>query len=150
MAFHRLSLLLLLACSLLFLTGETRPSPASIRPSLAVSRLQSGGMIQCWDSLLELKACTSEVILFFLNGETNLGPSCCNAIRIIEHRCWPSMLTTLGFTPEEGDVLTGYCDASDARRRRATPPPSPTSLGPTSPFQYSAQGGLVSEDLVVH
>lgn len=90
----------------------SKPKPES---SLAV-RLQSNGSsssTECWDSLGELKSCTGEVILFFLNGETYLGPNCCRAIRIIEHQCWPAMLGALGFTPEEGDILRGYCD-SDA------------------------------------
>ncbi|KAL3527929.1 hypothetical protein ACH5RR_012585 [Cinchona calisaya] len=67
----------------------------------------------CWESLFELKSCTGEVILFFHNGETYLGQSCCRAIRIIEHQCWPSMLGSLGYTTEEGDILRDYCDASD-------------------------------------
>lgn len=66
----------------------------------------------CWESLFQLQACAGEVVLFFLNGETYLGPSCCRAIRFIEHECWPDMLGSLGFTTEEGDVLQGYCDAS--------------------------------------
>ncbi|KAL9665315.1 hypothetical protein QQ045_020732 [Rhodiola kirilowii] len=65
----------------------------------------------CWDSLFTLQSCTGEVILFFLSGETTyLGKSCCQAIRIIEHDCWPSMLTSLGYTDEEGFVLRGYCN----------------------------------------
>ncbi|KAL9664618.1 hypothetical protein QQ045_020023 [Rhodiola kirilowii] len=64
----------------------------------------------CWDSLFTLQSCTGEVILFFLSGETYLGKSCCQAIRIIEHDCWPSMLTSLGYTDEEGFVLRGYCN----------------------------------------
>ncbi|KAM0954601.1 putative Egg cell-secreted protein 1.1/1.5 [Dioscorea sansibarensis] len=70
-------------------------------------RVGSEGMAKCWESLLALKSCTGEVILFFLNGETYLGPSCCKAIRVIEHHCWAAeaMLAALGFTPEEGDAL---------------------------------------------
>ncbi|KAG5219224.1 egg cell-secreted protein [Salix suchowensis] len=43
---------------------------------------------------------------------TDLSPSCCHAIRIIGHHCWPSMLGSLGFTVQEGDILLGYCDAT--------------------------------------
>ncbi|KAK4708197.1 hypothetical protein R3W88_029122 [Solanum pinnatisectum] len=68
---------------------------------------------ECWDSLFELQACTGEIVLFFVNGETYLGQDCCSAIRIIERQCWPSMLGSLGFTSEEGDILHGYCDASE-------------------------------------
>ncbi|KAM7523605.1 hypothetical protein LguiA_013507 [Lonicera macranthoides] len=66
----------------------------------------------CWGSLLELQSCTGELILFFLNGETYLGPACCGAISAIQHDCLSTLLGSIGFTPEEGDVLRGYCDAS--------------------------------------
>ncbi|KAL8474952.1 hypothetical protein ACS0TY_031393 [Phlomoides rotata] len=68
----------------------------------------------CWESLFQLQSCTSEVVLFFLNGETYLGPGCCRAIRIIQHDCWPAMLGSLGFTTHEADILRGYCDAVPA------------------------------------
>ncbi|KAK9110518.1 hypothetical protein Sjap_018578 [Stephania japonica] len=71
-----------------------------------------GGLVNCWNSLVELRSCTNEILLFFLNGESYLGLGCCRAIRVITHHCWPSMLTSLGFTAEEGDILRGYCDAS--------------------------------------
>lgn len=88
--------------------------PLSTKQTLA-ARLKlddEEGSSACWDSLYRLQSCTGEVILFFLNGETYLGPSCCKAIRTIGHDCWPNMLGSLGFTSEEGDVLRGYCDAS--------------------------------------
>lgn len=72
------------------------------------------GSSQCWDSLFELQACTGEIMLFFVNGETYLGQDCCGAIRTIERQCLPSMLGSLGFTSEEGDILHGYCDASES------------------------------------
>ncbi|EOY16769.1 hypothetical protein QUC31_001195 [Theobroma cacao] len=76
----------------------------------------------CWESLIQLQACTGEVILFFLNGETYLGDACCHAIHTIGQKCWPNMLETLGYTTEEGDILQGYCDHETAKS-----PPSPTS-----------------------
>ncbi|KAK6775481.1 hypothetical protein RDI58_026482 [Solanum bulbocastanum] len=54
------------------------------------------------------------IMLFLVNGEAYLGQDCCDAIRIIERQCWPSMLGSLGFTSEEGDILHGYCDASES------------------------------------
>ncbi|CAL9155402.1 unnamed protein product [Musa hybrid cultivar] len=96
-----------------------------------VERLQSDGLKVCWDSLMELRSCTGEVILFFLNGETYLGPSCCRAIRVIVHHCWTAevMLAALGFTPQEGDVLRGYCDA-EASAGASPPPPPPVAYAP--------------------
>ncbi|KAG8373257.1 hypothetical protein BUALT_Bualt11G0005100 [Buddleja alternifolia] len=83
------------------------------------------GSPNCWDSLLQLQSCSSEVVLFFLNGETYLGPGCCRAIGSIEKDCWPGMLGSLGYTSEEGDVLRGYCDASDdSSAVPLLPPPS--------------------------
>ncbi|KAG9444230.1 hypothetical protein H6P81_015570 [Aristolochia fimbriata] len=104
--------------------AKSRPAPADI-----ADRLQSYSMMPCWNSLMELRSCTGEVILFFLNGETYLGPSCCRAIHVIEHHCWPSMLASVGFTPEEADVLRGYCDASEA----TPPPPLAPALSPVPP-----------------
>ncbi|PKA53954.1 Egg cell-secreted protein 1.4 [Apostasia shenzhenica] len=86
----------------------------------------SGGLADCWGALLELRSCTNEIILFFLNGESYLTVDCCRSIRIITRRCWPSMLTSVGFTAEEGDILRGYCDADEehADASSGAPPPA--------------------------
>ncbi|CAL8173863.1 unnamed protein product [Prunus armeniaca] len=68
------------------------------------------------------------VMFFFLNVETYLGHSCCEAIRTIEHQCWPALLGTLGFTAEETDVLKGYCDEADHVKSLPANPPSPPSI----------------------
>ncbi|KAL5698635.1 hypothetical protein ACHQM5_029646 [Ranunculus cassubicifolius] len=107
-------------------TVQSRTIPSSWESTLG-ARLQIDNSYKCWESLIELRACTGEVILFFLNGETFLGPNCCRAIRVIEHQCWPSMLSSLGFTDQEGDVLRDYCDASTG-----STPPSPSSIEPTT------------------
>nr|DAD18227.1 TPA_asm: hypothetical protein HUJ06_019690 [Nelumbo nucifera] len=82
-----------------------------------------GGIVDCLTALLELRSCSNEIILFFLNGEAYLGLDCCRSIRIITRQCWPSMLTSLGFTAEEGDILRDYCDA-------IAPPPTPQVVSP--------------------
>ncbi|KAM3313867.1 hypothetical protein ACQJBY_033022 [Aegilops geniculata] len=86
-----------------------------VRTADLAERLKGMGQQQCWETLLDVKSCTGEIILFFLNGEAYLGPGCCRAIRVIEQRCWAAdlMLSVIGFTPEEGDMLKGYCDAGD-------------------------------------
>ncbi|GAB2232010.1 hypothetical protein Droror1_Dr00011030 [Drosera rotundifolia] len=90
-------------------TLQARPldSPLTLQARLKVDE----GSTDCWGSLLQLQACTGEVIQFFYNGEAELGPNCCKAIYIIQHICWPAMLSSLGFTSEEGAILRGYCDA---------------------------------------
>ncbi|KAL5726992.1 hypothetical protein ACHQM5_000230 [Ranunculus cassubicifolius] len=109
--------------TLLLLSVQARTTPSS-RASTLATRLQLDNSYKCWESLFELRACTGEVILFFINGETYLGPNCCRAIRVIEHQCWPSMLSSIGFTEKEGDILRDYCDSTDSA------PPSPPSVGP--------------------
>ncbi|KAH9747698.1 Aldehyde oxygenase (deformylating) [Citrus sinensis] len=56
------------------------------------------------------------------------------AIDIITRNCWPAMLTSLGFTAEEGNILRGYCDASSA--------PSPGGLAVIYQPQVSKVGHL--------
>ncbi|KAH1230556.1 Egg cell-secreted protein 1.1 [Glycine soja] len=69
-----------------------------------------------------------EVVMFFLNGETYLGPSCCQAIKISGHDCWPNMLASVGFTSEEGDILQGYCDTEQEQLHSPPSPTSPTTV----------------------
>jgi hypothetical protein len=109
-------------------TTSSAPGPAAWR-SLA-GLLDGEGSQQCWETLMEIKSCTGEIILFFLNGEAYLGPGCCRAIRVIERRCWAAdaMLAVIGFTPQEGDMLKGYCDAGEGDnngqgQQGASPPP---------------------------
>ncbi|XVF58700.1 hypothetical protein PTKIN_Ptkin07bG0087300 [Pterospermum kingtungense] len=89
----------------------------------------SGGLVECWNALNELKSCTNEIILFFVNGQTDIGPGCCRAIEVITRYCWPAMLTSLGFTSEEGNILRGYCDASPAPAAAI----APLAVSPLSP-----------------
>ncbi|CAN8240225.1 unnamed protein product [Cochlearia groenlandica] len=68
----------------------------------------------CWDSLMHLQQCSGELILFFLNGETYLGPGCCKAIRTVGEKCWTTLTSVIGITAQEGDMLQGYCDDHDS------------------------------------
>ncbi|KAL9160410.1 hypothetical protein ABFS82_08G197600 [Erythranthe guttata] len=121
------AILLMMASSSTTMTSAAR-NLDSKSTLLARLKLNEEGSKTCLDALLELKSCSGEVVLFFLNGETSLGPNCCSAIRTIEHQCWPSMMGTLGITAEEGDILRGYCDAAEhggsTTTTTATPPPS--------------------------
>ena len=100
-------------------------------PSTLATRLKLDNQNSCWESLFELQSCSGEAIYFFLNGETYLGSNCCRAIRIIQRECWPAMMSSLGFTEQEGDILFGYCDASeedDSTTAKILPLPSPTPI----------------------
>ncbi|KAK0605941.1 hypothetical protein LWI29_032437 [Acer saccharum] len=117
-------------------TTSSRDLPANNIPGHnLVARLEaSGGLVECWNALLEVKSCSNEIILFFLNGQANIGPDCCRSIAIITRNCLPVMLTSLGFTAEEGNILRGYCDASPSPMAVAplpatsSPSPSPLSV----------------------
>lgn len=89
-----------------------------------------GGFVECWEALTRLGSCTSEIVLFFVNGESYIGPECCVAIRGATRHCWPSMLAAAGFTAEEADVLRGFCDAEFAKQG---PPPAGPVPAPAKP-----------------
>lgn len=74
----------------------------------------------CWNAITEIKSCANEIVEYFKNGTTDIGTPCCQAIKVIALHCWPAMLTALGFTSDQYNVLVGYCDAS------AAPAPSPS------------------------
>lgn len=105
--------LLLLAC-LLALRNITAARDLPIKPGhqLAARIEASEGLLTCWNALVDIKSCSNEIITFFVNGQADIGPGCCQAISVITHNCWPAMLTSLGFTAEEGNILRGYCDAA--------------------------------------
>ncbi|KAL7103842.1 hypothetical protein ACP275_08G204600 [Erythranthe tilingii] len=124
-----LAILFIMASSSTMMTSAAR-NLDSKSTLLTRLKLNEEGSKTCLDALLELKSCSGEVILFFLNGETSLGPNCCSAIRTIEHQCWPSMMGTLGITAEEGDILRGYCDAAEhgGSSTPTTTTPTPTAV----------------------
>jgi len=138
MAFSRLSMsaltfLALLAAS----TAAHRTPPTAFAPSSSPSvrglpalaeRLEGAEAQLCWEALVEIKSCTGEIIILFIKGEAFLGPGCCRAIRVIEQSCWgaDSVLSIIGFTPQEGDMLKGYCNAggdNDGGGQSGSPPP---------------------------
>ncbi|XP_057428543.1 egg cell-secreted protein 1.1-like [Lotus japonicus] len=100
---------------------ESRPLSKPSTMSLAVRlKLNSGN---CWESLMQLQACSGEIIAFFMNGETYIGNGCCQAIKVIGHDCWPNIVASLGFTTQETNILEGYCDEV-AAAVHSPPPPS--------------------------
>ncbi|CAN6330648.1 unnamed protein product [Urochloa humidicola] len=134
--------LLLLTIAATAAAGRGAPAPAV--PPLA-ARLQAfstpldevgdeeggaGGFAECWDALTRLGSCTSEIVIFFVNGESYIGPECCVAIRGATRHCWPSMLAAAGFTAEEADVLRGFCDAEAAANNNNKGAPRPPPAGP--------------------
>lgn len=147
--FQNQSLLLafMLLLSLTFgrelLQSNPNPNPNSLEARLisGLTSNGSGGLSDCWNAMMELRSCTNEIVLFFLNGESYLSIPCCRAIRLITHKCWPSMFVSIGFTAQEGDILRGYCDAEAAA---ASPPPSPA---PSSSADSRAM--VVGDELMV-
>lgn len=144
----RLSIVAALSASLLLVLAHGAPSPAggptpvAVRPwvarlqalhdlSVSGEQQQGGGFGECWGAVMGLSSCYGEILLFFVNGESYIGPDCCVAIRGATRYCWPAMLASVGFTAEEADVLRGFCDGEEAEATRAPPPavPAPPARG---------------------
>lgn len=145
--------LILLVFALAFLTVSTTSRDLPPLHGAAASDLEArllaaagyfgedgGGIMDCWNALLELRSCSSEIVLFFINGESYIGLDCCRAIRVITRHCWTNMLSSLGFTTEESEILRGYCDAETA----AVSPPQPPPL----PFTPAAAPAVPVDDLI--
>ncbi|CAL4896752.1 unnamed protein product [Urochloa decumbens] len=133
----RLAAVVALLVLSLVATAPARGAPASAVPPLAArlrafstSLDEEGGFVECWDALTRLGSCTSEIVIFFVNGESYIGPECCVAIRGATRHCWPSMLAAAGFTAEEADVLRGFCDA---QANKGAPPPAGPVPAPRKP-----------------
>ncbi|KAL3527928.1 hypothetical protein ACH5RR_012584 [Cinchona calisaya] len=90
-------------------TWDQMPRKLSGDPSA-----NNGSVLDCLNALTEIKSCTNEIVVFFANGKTDIGPECCKSITVITHNCWPTILTALGFTADETYVLRGYCDATSS------------------------------------
>ncbi|KAK8663779.1 hypothetical protein V6N13_083584 [Hibiscus sabdariffa] len=129
MALRDLFHLLVIVCCLLASVTSARQLSSSIKlgHNLAARLDDNRGLAECWSALNELKSCTDEIILFFVNGQTDIDTDCCGAVEVITRNCWPTMLTSLGFTSEEGRILRGYCDVSNAPAPTPNPNPVPAS-----------------------
>ncbi|CAB4269051.1 unnamed protein product [Prunus armeniaca] len=136
MAASNLFLLTLLALStmpLFIATTSARSlnySPIGLNANLEARLNLDEESSNCWNSLFQLQACSGEVVMFFMNGETYLGHGCCEAIQTIEHQCWPALLGMLGFTTEETNVLKGYCDEAHHIQFPSSTPSSPIADKP--------------------
>lgn len=87
------------------------------------SNSTNGTLGNCWNAIAEIKSCANEISAYFKNGAIDIGLPCCQAIKMITQHCWPAMLTALGITPDQSNILVGYCDASVA----VVPSPSPVA-----------------------
>lgn len=132
----KLAVLLLLAAAAAGGSSTTTVPPLEERLGAAFDGMAAaaegggggGWMMECWSAVTKLGSCTNEIVLFFVNGESYLGPDCCVAIRTVTRRCWPAMLASIGFTAQEADILRGFCDAE-----LAAPPPSSTNASSAAP-----------------
>ncbi|KAI7994755.1 Egg cell-secreted protein 1.4 [Camellia lanceoleosa] len=118
-------IILFLLSTTSFLENSTAARDLPIEQGSFATLESDGGLVDCWNALAEIKTCSNEIIVYFVSGTTNISPPCCKAISMITHHCWHSMLTALGFTTDEDNVLRGYCDGSSAPAAAATPPVQP-------------------------
>ncbi|KAK1441303.1 hypothetical protein QVD17_07150 [Tagetes erecta] len=66
----------------------------------------------CWTAIYDVKTCGNEIASYFKNGTIDIGDSCCHAIKTVTRDCWPNLLSLVGITIEERNILRGYCDAA--------------------------------------
>lgn len=85
----KLAVLLLLAAAAAGGSSTTTVPPLEERLGAAFDGMAAaaegggggGWMMECWSAVTKLGSCTNEIVLFFVNGESYLGPDCCVAIR---------------------------------------------------------------------
>ncbi|CAK9161235.1 unnamed protein product [Ilex paraguariensis] len=105
-------LLLTITCFIANSTSARELLPGQQGFDLKARPEANGNLVECLSALKEIKSCSDEIVIFFTNGTTDIGPPCCQAVKMITHQCWPAMLTALGFTQDECYILRGYCDAA--------------------------------------
>ncbi|KAK9999276.1 hypothetical protein SO802_018879 [Lithocarpus litseifolius] len=74
-------------------------------------KLPSGDQAKCLNLLSGVNSCTSDIVDFFSDRLTNLGPGCCGSISTITKNCLPSTLASFGFTSELHNKLQEHCHA---------------------------------------
>ncbi|KAF3613225.1 putative egg cell-secreted protein 1.1-like, partial [Capsicum annuum] len=95
--------LIMLTCSVITnLSNVNSSREIPILPRLDESN--QGSILECFNAFGEIKSCTNEIIAYFTIGTIDTDLPCCQAISVITHHCWPSMLTTLGFTLEQTNI----------------------------------------------
>ncbi|XP_004289397.1 PREDICTED: egg cell-secreted protein 1.4-like [Fragaria vesca subsp. vesca] len=107
-----LSMMTLIAS--LIMSASNATATRKLSAGIKTSGEGEGGLVGCGNALVEVKSCSQEIVVYFLNGKADIGTDCCKAIATVTRHCWPTMLTSLGFTEEQGDILRGYCDAAAA------------------------------------
>lgn len=101
---------MVLACLLANAIG-TKDLPISPGYESVSSFQISGDQVKCLNLLSGMNSCTSDIVDFFSDRLTNLGPGCCSFIFSISKNCLPSTLASFGFTTEVHNKLQEYCDA---------------------------------------
>ena len=106
------SMLLILISFLCLAFTSTIESRPNLEASLARRMKFNGVASNCWGSLTNLYACIGDIGAFLSNGEAKLSPNCCHSIRVIEHKCWPKYLTSIGFTLKNVRMIDVYCNVA--------------------------------------
>ncbi|GAA0146286.1 hypothetical protein LIER_06278 [Lithospermum erythrorhizon] len=110
-------------------TYGARDFTTLVSPDVGAPTTNDGELVECWEALSEIKACSNEITAFLTSGVADIAPPCCTAIMEITHSCWPAVLNTIGISADQTDILRGYCDAADNNNGNGTTPnPSPSPL----------------------
>ncbi|KAJ4715418.1 Egg cell-secreted protein 1.1 [Melia azedarach] len=124
MALKNVLLILVLVCFMAYATAARNNDlkfyykPPAYSPSES-PEASGAQFIECWKALLKLNSCSKATIKYFLTGKAEISSECCSAVETSKSKCSPPGLTSLGFTSQEGDILSAYCAA-------LTPVPAPS------------------------
>uniref|UniRef100_A0A2N9INC8 Prolamin-like domain-containing protein n=1 Tax=Fagus sylvatica TaxID=28930 RepID=A0A2N9INC8_FAGSY len=85
-------------------------SHARIQPSSNASKhWRACQLLECTPGA---KLLSNEIISFIINRQSELNHCCCRVIATTSLTCWPSILTSFGFTPTQGAMLQGHCQGA--------------------------------------
>ncbi|XP_050884592.1 egg cell-secreted protein 1.4-like [Lathyrus oleraceus] len=130
-----LKLFVILSLSAIGAARSLTATTTKILPTRLESFAGAGTNNKCWETMFELQHCTGEIVEFFINGETQLGSGCCDALLTIANECWPNMLTSLGLTQEEAGILHGFCNGA-ASVTKPNPPSVTANANAPTPNNY--------------
>ncbi|KAL3626337.1 hypothetical protein CASFOL_029886 [Castilleja foliolosa] len=117
MAYSKCIFFLLIVTSFMARFSSTRELPfIPLIPGLNPIGLDHGPQVKddaldCFSALYKIKSCSNEIVDYFSKGSIDITRPCCEAITLITHHCWPALLSTLGYGPDQIGILRGYCDA---------------------------------------
>lgn len=128
MALKYVLLFLTLTCCMAY-TSATSKHPQPAGEVNQTSSASAAKIYNCLNTITNLGSCADEIIGFFAKGTIDhISMPCRREINLITRQCWPALFTALGITPEECNIIVGFCQPSSGSYS-----PGPPVWYPTPP-----------------